>query len=508
MRYLLTAGESKKLDEHAIHTIGFPGMVLMEKAAMTLVSVLMEREDRESGFLFVCGTGNNGGDGLAAARLITQQGSRAAVVMVGKPEKLSEDAKQQFALAAACDVPIVGAEAVFSPGYRVIVDALFGVGLDRAVTGVYEKMISDINASGKKVYAVDIPSGICGDDGAVMNTAVRADVTVTFGTNKRGLVLYPGCGYAGEVIVGDIGYPDVSLRSLENPAYYYEPDDLRRSVPSRRPDGHKGSFGRVSVIGGSEGMSGAVLFSARASYMTGAGMVKMYSAASNRSILLSGVPEALYACYGEKEEEPDYQVLDEALEWGDCIVLGPGLGRSGRAEKVVSYVLEHCDKPLVLDGDGINLCKKEMLYGKGHIILTPHPKEFSGISGKTVEELKKDFLNEVRSFSGETGCIVVGKDARTVVSDGREIYVNVSGNSGMGTAGSGDVLTGIIAGLLAQGADCFTAARLGTYIHGLSGDCFAKRCNQYSLTASDLVDGIKEVMIFDEKGWTYGAETI
>lgn len=499
MRYLLTAGESKKLDEHAIHTVGFPGMVLMEKAAMTLVSVLMESEDRESGFLFVCGTGNNGGDGLAAARLLIQQGSRAAVVMVGKPEKLSEQAKQQFALAAACDVPVVGAEAVFSPAYRVIVDALFGVGLDRAVTGVYEKMISDINASGKKVYAADTPSGICGDDGAVMNIAVRADVTVTFGTNKRGLVLYPGCGYAGEVVVGDIGYPDVSFRSLENPAYYYEPDDLRRSVPPRRPDGHKGSFGRVCVIGGSAGMSGAVLFSARAAYMTGAGMVKMYSAEANRTILLSGVPEALYACYGEKEEEPDYEALEEAVGWADCIVLGPGLGRSGRAEKIVSYMLGHCGKPLVLDGDGISLCKKEMLQGKENIVLTPHPREFSGISGKAVEELKKDFLNEVQGFSKETGCIVAGKDARTAVSDGREIYVNVSGNSGMGTAGSGDVLTGIIAGLIAQGADCFTAARLGTYIHGLSGDCFAKRYNPYSLTASDLVDGIKEVMNFEEK---------
>lgn len=496
MRYLLTAKEAKQLDEHAIHTVGFPGLVLMEKAAMTLVSVLMERETERSGFLFVCGTGNNGGDGLAAARLMCQQGYRAAVVLIGDPQRLSEDAKTQLALAAACDVPVLKAEAIQSPFYDVLVDALFGVGLARPVTGVYEKIILDMNASGKKMYAVDIPSGIHGNDGTVMNVAVRADVTVTFGTNKRGLVLYPGCTYAGDVVVGDIGYPKISYEAIENPAYYYEPDDLKQILPFRRPDGHKGTFGRVAVIAGSENMSGAALFSAKAAYTAGAGLVKVYSVPENREILMSGIPEALFANYGEGEE-PDETALDEAMEWADCLVLGPGLGQSRRTETIVSYVVRNYDKPIVLDGDGLTLCPKELLSGRGNLILTPHPKEFSLISGKGISELKQDFLNEVCAFSYKTGCIVVGKEARTVVSNGTECYVNVSGNSGMGTGGSGDVLTGVIAGMIAQGADCFCAAKAGVYVHGLAGDCFSRKYNEYSLTATSLIDGLKEVLHFE-----------
>lgn len=496
LRYLLTAGEAKALDEHAIQKVGFPGLVLMEKAAMTLASVLMEREDRRSGFLFVCGTGNNGGDGLAAARLLKQQGYRAAVLLVGDPERMSADAKTQMALAAACKVPAVQSDAVGSPVYDVIVDAMFGVGLNRAVSGVYETVICAVNAARKKVYAADIPSGIHGDNGSVMNVAVRADVTVTFGANKRGLVLYPGCRYAGKVIVGDIGYPEVSYEAVENPAYYYEPDDLARIVPTRPPDGHKGTFGRVSVIGGSEGMSGAPLFSAQAAYAAGAGLVKVCSMMANREILLSALPEALFCSYDKAEEVVDQEALKEAVSWADCVVLGLGLGQSARAGNIVSYVLGHCDKPVVLDGDGITLCQAEMLKGRNNVILTPHPKEFSAISGKEIPRLKEDFLGEVRDFAERTGVIVAGKDARTVVSNGREIYVNVSGNSGMGTGGSGDVLTGVIAGFLVQGADAFTAAKAGVYVHGLAGDHGSRVCSEYSLTASGLIEGLKAVLGF------------
>lgn len=509
LRYLFTAKEAKELDEHAIHIAGFPGLVLMEKAAMTLASVLMEREDRKSGILFVCGTGNNGGDGLAAARLLHQQGFRTAVILIGNADKMTPDAKTQLKLAAVCDVPVVEEETLFLPHYDVVVDGLFGVGLDRDITGVYQKVTDDINASGKKVYAIDIPSGIHGASGAVMNTAVKADVTVTFGVNKRGLVLYPGCGYAGEVIVGDIGYPQASYEYVKNPAYYYEPEDLARIVPVRRRDGHKGSFGCVCVIAGSLKMSGAALFSAKAAYASGAGMVRLYSAEANRDVLLSGVPEAVFRSYEREDGNVDYAALDEAMEKGDCLVLGPGLGLDERAERIVGYVLEKCEKTVVLDGDGITLCQKEQLAGKSVAgksarILTPHPKEFSGITGKDITQLKHNFLEEVRAFSAETGCIVVGKDARTTVSDGRELYVNVSGNSGMGTGGSGDVLTGIIAAFVAQGADDFCAAKAGVYIHGQAGDSFTEKYNEYSLTASGLVESLRYVFAGTRDGGRNG----
>lgn len=494
MRYLFTGLQSKELDTHAIGTVGFPGLVLMEKAAMTLVSVIMEREQPDRGVLFVCGTGNNGGDGLAAARMLHQQGFRTAILLIGDAERLSPDAKKQVELAAACDVPVVTEDAIFSPAYDVIVDGLFGVGLSRDVTGVYEKVIQDINQSGRKVYAVDVPSGINGNDGTVMNVAVRADITVTFGVNKLGLVLYPGCLYAGEVIVGDIGYPGASYRAIEDPAYYYEPEDLKKIIPARRPDGHKGSFGHVSVIGGSREMSGAALLSAKAAYAAGAGLVHVCSAKENRELLLSGMPEILFSSYGDEQTGPDHEALDRVIAFSDALVLGPGLGRTSFSGEIVEYVLDNCKKTVILDGDGITLCKKEQLSGKNNVILTPHPKEFSVISGKKTEALKADLLHTVSAFSEETGCIVTGKDARTIVGNGKEVYVNVSGNSGMGTGGSGDVLTGIIAAFAAQGVPAFEAAKAGVYVHGLAGDYFAKEYNEYSLTASGLIQSLNYVL--------------
>ena len=494
MRYLFTSGQSKQLDDHAINIIGFPGLVLMEKAAMTLVSVLMERESRDSGILIVCGSGNNGGDGLAAARMLHQHGFRTAVVLVGDPDRMTPDARKQLALAAACDVPVQSEDAVGSPIYTVLVDSLFGVGLSRDIGGVYEKVIQDINASGKKIYAVDIPSGINGDDGRVMNVAVKADVTVTFGVNKLGLVLYPGCQYAGEVIIGDIGYPRTSYEAVENPVFYFEPEDLPAILPERVPDGHKGSFGHVAVIGGSSKMSGAALLSAKAAYASGAGLVMICSARVNRDLLLAGCPEALFEAYEGDDGELDLMALERVLSFADAVVIGPGLGREEKAKKITDYVLKNCDKPMILDGDALVLCSEEELKEHDSMILTPHPKEFSVLSHQEISFIKEHLGEAVREFAAKTGCILVGKDARTIVGDSFKQYVNVSGNSGMGTGGSGDVLTGIIAGFVAQGKSLFDAAAAGVYVHGLAGDYYSETYGPYSLTASALIDSLKDIL--------------
>lgn len=494
MRYLFTSGQSKQLDDHAINIIGFPGLVLMEKAAMTLVSVLMARENQDSGILIVCGSGNNGGDGLAAARMLHQHGFRTAVVLVGNPEKMTPDARKQLALAAACDVPVQSEDSIYSPAYTILVDSLFGVGLSRDIGGVYEKVIQDINTSGKKIYAVDIPSGINGDDGKVMNVAVRADVTVTFGVNKLGLVLYPGCLYAGEVIIGDIGYPRSSYEAVENPVFYFEPEDLPAILPERPPEGHKGSFGHVAVIGGSSKMSGAPLLSAKAAYASGAGLVMICSARVNRDMLLAGCPEALFESYDAGEDEPDFMALDRVLSFADAVVLGPGLGREKLAKQITAYVLENCDKPIILDGDALVLCSREELKEQSSVILTPHPREFSALFHQEISYIKEHLGEAVRKFSEDTGCILVGKDARTIVGDGSRQYVNVSGNSGMGTGGSGDVLTGIIAGFAVQGKQLFEAAAVGVYVHGLAGDYYTKTYSPYSLTASALIDSLKNIL--------------
>lgn len=488
MQYLFTAKQAKQLDEHAIGKIGFPGTVLMEKAAMLLSSVLTEYVRKEEGILFVCGCGNNGGDAVAAARILHQQGYRTAILLVGETTRMSADLELQLRLAAACDVEAVTAEAIDSLEYSVLVDGLFGVGLNRPVEGIYKMMIEEMNRSRKKIVAIDIPSGIHGDTGKVLGTAVKARITVTFGVNKLGLVLYPGCEYAGNVIVGDIGYPMCSYEAIENPAYYYDDTDLESCFPPRRPDGHKGTFGHVLVIGGSETMCGAAVLAGMTAYRMGAGLVKILSREDNRQTILSMIPEALFDTYDSREK------LENGIKFADVIILGPGLGKTDKAREIVEFVLQQTQKPVILDGDGITLStRKQLKEVSAQWIITPHPKEFSHISEKNISEIKDDLLTSVKSFARETGGVVVGKDARTCVSDGVSCYVNVSGNSGMATGGSGDVLAGAIGGLVAQGMPCFEAAKAAVYLHGVAGDRYKEKYGEQGLMARDLIHYLGEV---------------
>lgn len=488
MRYLFTAKQAKQLDEHAIQKVGFPGAVLMEKAATVLSSVISQSIRKEEGILFVCGCGNNGGDAVAAARILKQQGYHTAIVLVGETSRMSEDLFLQLRLAAACDVEAVTAAEVDSAEYPILVDGLFGVGLNRPIEGVYRAMIEQMNRTKKRIFAIDIPSGIQGDTGMVLGTAVKAEITVTFGVNKLGLVLYPGCQYAGNVVIGDIGYPDCSYEAIENPAYYYDKSDFENCLPQRKPDGHKGTFGHVLVIGGSKNMCGAAVFAAKAAYRMGAGLVKVLTAEENRQMILTMLPEALVDSYEEED------TLSQGIAFADVIVIGPGLGTGKETEKKIRYVLENSDKPVVLDGDGITMCSKEQLkQTKAPWIITPHPKEFCAIAGWTMAELKEDFLQKSKEFAKEQGGIVVGKDARTCVSDGTECYVNVSGNSGMATGGSGDVLAGAIGGLAAQGMPCFEAAKAAVYLHGVAGDRYKEKYGEHGMMARDLLDSLQKI---------------
>ncbi len=484
MRHIYTNKEAKEIDTHAIHTVGIPSLVLMEKAAMTVAAVLMERENRECRILAVCGTGNNGGDGIAAARILRQQGYSAAVTVIGQTEHMTEETKKQMAIAVGCHVPVLPPSAITDGQFDIMLDAVFGIGLSREVEGIYEKILEEINHSGATIYALDVPSGIHAGTGAVPGTAVKADCTVTFGVNKIGLVLYPGCEYAGEVIVGDIGFPMESVLSVDSSVYLYETEDLKR-MPQRKRRSHKGTFGKVLVVAGSETMSGACYLAARAAYSTGAGLVRAVSTENNRDVILSALPEALFSA---REE------ISDILDWADAIVIGPGLGLSKEAEELMQYVLENSSVPTVIDGDGIRLCRNLTDSLSDNFILTPHLKEMSYLTGESVPLIQENILSAVKKAAGDWRCILAGKDARTIVSDGKDTYVNVSGNNGMATGGAGDVLSGIIAGLLAQRMEPFEAAKLGVYLHGLSGDIMAKEKSAYSLMASDIITGISRIL--------------
>lgn len=483
MRYIYTNKEAKVIDTHAIQTVGIPSLVLMEKAAMTVAAVLMERESREARILAVCGTGNNGGDGIAVARILYQQGYSAAVTIIGETDKMTEETKKQLEIAVGCHVPVLPATSVTDGQFDIMLDGIFGIGLSRDIEGIYEQMIDNINESGAKIYALDVPSGIHAGTGAVLNTAVHANCTVTFGVNKIGLVLYPGCEYAGEVIVGDIGFPKESIASVNSQIYMYEISELAR-MPERPGRSHKGSFGKVLVIAGSETMSGACYLAAKAAYSVGAGLVRVVSTDNNREVLLSALPEILFSSRDE---------IADAVDWADAIVIGPGLGLTKEAEEIMKYVIENSPVPTVIDGDGIRLCRNLTHTLTDNFILTPHVREMSYLTGISVGELQSDILETTRETAAEWECIIAQKDARTIVSDGRECYINVSGNNGMATGGSGDVLAGMIGGLLGQHLESFEAAKLGVYLHGLSGDVMAEEKGVYSLMASDIITGISRI---------------
>lgn len=484
MKYLYSEKEAKTIDTHAIQTVGIPSLVLMEKAAMTVAAVLMEKEPKHSRILSICGTGNNGGDGIAVARILHQQGYSVAITVIGDAEKMTDETKKQLEIAVGCHVPVIPFSAVVPEEFDIALDGIFGIGLSRNVEGIYENVINKINEMSLKMYALDVPSGIHAGTGKVLNVAVKAQCTITFGVNKLGLVLYPGCEYAGEVIVGDIGFPRESVNCVSPHTYMYEVEDLKR-IPKRPFYSNKGTFGKVLVVAGCETMSGAAVLAAKAAYTMGAGLVKVISTENNRDIILSSVPECLFA---------SRQELSEGLEWADAVVIGPGLGLSKESEELVNYVIENSPVPTVIDGDGIRLCQTLTDTLSDNFILTPHVKEMSYLTGSSVSELQQDILGTTKDAAGDWQCIIAQKDARTVVSNGEEMYINVSGNNALATGGSGDVLAGMLGGLLGQKMEPFEATKLAVFIHGMSGDVMAKEKTPYSVMASDILAGIPQVI--------------
>lgn len=503
MKPLVTKNEMKRVDGYSIETIGIPSAVLMEKAAMSVAEAVRdyclrkEYSYPQQKILVVCGTGNNGGDGVAVARILNEWGFLASVLLLGEETKATEETKYQLSIARRLEVEIQH-ETDFNE-YTIIVDAIFGIGLSREITGNYREVIEKINQTKSWVCSVDIPSGIHADTGAVMGVAVKADLTVTFGIKKIGMVLYPGCDYANRVIVADIGFPKKAVESVCPKVFYLEPED-KKMLPERKKDSNKGMYGRVLIIGGSKDMSGACYLSAKATYRTGAGLVKIMTEETNRIILQTQLPEALLATYKIEDGLDLKETVLKELNWATVIVIGPGLGTKKHAEELLKTVLEHALVPVIIDADAINLLAqnqylKELFQSKNRgeqFIFTPHLKEMSRLSGDSIDKIKANLVSYGMEYAKKEKICLVLKDARTIISDGVVAYINCSGNNGMSTGGSGDVLTGIIAGLLAQKATLLEAGAFGVYLHGLAADREILEGNTYSLIASDIIKGLKK----------------
>ena len=347
----------KEIDRYTIETIGIPSCVLMEKAAMAVVRHVKELCEKNDRVLAVCGYGNNGGDGIATARILHMQGIAADIYMAGDRKNATKETKQQLKIAKK-----VGVKVVKKPQfekYGIIVDALFGIGLVRPITGEFFALVDAINNSGKKIVSVDLPSGISADDGRVLGIAVKADVTVTFGYQKVGCLLYPGTEYCGKVAVEDIGFAGNVVSEAATRFYVEEPSQVL--LPIRRADSNKGTYGKVLVIAGSRDMSGAAYFAATASYRMGAGLVRILTAKENREILQRQIPEAVLTTYDTLEDgisEEDIANIKEAVAWASVILIGPGLSQSVMSARLVNYVLAECKVPLVMDADALNILAK------------------------------------------------------------------------------------------------------------------------------------------------------
>ena len=495
MDYIVTGSQMHDIDAYTIKRLGVPSVQLMENASNAVVKEMKGLLSGTPFIVVLCGSGNNGGDGLAAARILTCEGIPASAAMIGNAAHATDEWHYQYDLAEKAGVQFIEDEdEILTAISRAdhIVDAMLGTGLSREVSGRYADIIEAVNASPACVTAVDIPSGISSDTGAVMGSAVKADLTVTFQYRKLGQILYPGKDYCGMLVCADIGISDEGRKAVAPQAFSMDAADAAAFAP--RPQySNKGTFGRVLIAAGAVNMCGASYLSALAAYKSGAGLVEILAPEENRVILQTLIPEAVLTTYGH--DGPGSELLKAVTARASSIVVGPGLGVNKVTEEMLTYFLSGTDKPLVIDADGLNtLAAHRDLYSElsGRVILTPHLKEFSRLSYIPVRDLQADTAAAARDFAAKYGCVLVLKDSATVVTDdtGRT-YVNDLGNSGMATGGSGDVLSGVIGALYAAGAPAFDAAAYGVLIHAAAGDRAAEILGERAVMARDIADNIR-----------------
>lgn len=494
---IATGQQMQAIDAYSIHEIGIPGMVLMEKASMALYEEVVKHLHRHSRSLIVVEKGNNGGDGLALGRLLTEAGYDVTIYEIGGIKKASESYLAQRRILEKMGISL---EKNMPEGaYDVIIDGIFGVGLTREVTGVQKEVIEYLNKQEAYRIAIDVPSGVDASAGKVLGTAFMADLTVTFGLSKIGLLLYPGASYAGRVVIKDIGFPKMAVREIQPGAFSYEPGDEER-LPRRNPDSNKGTYGKVLIIAGSKNMSGAAYLCGNAAYRMGSGLVRIFTEESNRQILQTQLPEAILTTYQGWEDGK--KRLKEAISWADVIVFGPGRGQGKETRGFLHLLKKYAKVPVILDADGLNEISNMEKQGETYledfevpVIITPHMLEMSRLSGYSLEQLKEDRISLAQKYAKEKGVVLVLKDSRTIVTEGDEaLYLNQTGNSGMSTGGSGDVLAGMIAGTLAAGMDPMDAAAMGVFLHGRCGDEAAKVYGERSLLAGDIIGFLGKVL--------------
>lgn len=472
---------------------GTPGFTLMERAGRAVARSVISLAGHRYGLRIavVCGKGNNGGDGFVAARVLHHQGAGVRCLLLADASEYTADAEAHLEIMRRAGVLAEPFDASRLEGCDVIVDAIFGTGFRGAAEGRQAEAIEAINDATASVIAVDVPSGVAGETGAVEGPAVRADVTVTMAAQKLGTAHSPGSVHAGEVIVADIG---IELEGAT--AFVAEPDDIRRVLPVRAQDAHKRSSGSVVVLAGSDGMSGAALLTARGASRIGAGYVTLISTSYVDHAKRSVLPETVSRVVVDHPELGP-EVLGEFaadFERADAVAIGPGIGRGERQRALLEAALSELRIPVVLDADALNVLAEDatpLVERSANSVITPHPGEMSTLLGLSSTEIQADRVGTARRAADELGCAVVLKGAGTIVTDrGRPLLVNPTGGPELATAGTGDVLTGVIAALLAEKLDPADAALAGVFVHGLAGTLAGRSAGGRGVVAWDVAEAL------------------
>ena len=505
---IVTATQMQALDRRTITEARVPGLTLMERAGSGTADFIRNRFGPLAGkrVTIVCGKGNNGGDGLVVARLLRQGRARVTVLLLAPAAELSRDAKAMYRrwlrVAGTSTTKSFRSpeqtEALLADS-ELIVDALLGTGLSTPVTGAYREAIRVMNEAGSPIVSVDMPSGIHADDGALLGCAVRASATVTFGLPKLGLYVGAGIDHAGVIHVVDIGIPSAYVDEIDGRTFLITEDFVKAALPPRTASSHKGTYGHAGILAGSVGKTGAAALAAKAALRIGAGLVTVGVPASVNDVLEAKLLEAMTVPLPDTKartfSRAGFDRILGFIQARTAVAIGPGLSTNPETVEVVQSLMKHLDRPSVLDADALNaLASRASLLTecKTPPILTPHPGEMARLEvGATSQSVNADRLGTARRFARERGVFVVLKGARTVVArpDG-QLMVCPTGNPGMATAGTGDVLTGMLVGLLAQGVPSWEAACAATYLHGAAGDMAAGRLGFAGMIAGDLIEQI------------------
>lgn len=474
--YVLSNAEMKEAERTAIEEKGIPSLILMENAARGAADVILENNPKS--VIVFSGKGNNGGDGLAIARILITNNIKTHILFVGDKEKATPDCRANLEILENYNAPIIySADGIDISKYDIVVDALIGTGLSRKLSDNYAELVNIIN-KGKFIISVDCPTGVNSDTGEDYGIAVNADITVTFHLPKIGLLLYPAFSHIGKLTVKEIGAPyteDYNTFIIDNP---------RNLLPKRKADSHKGTYGKALFISGCDTMAGAAVINGTSAYMAGCGLVNICTTPNVIGVIHNTLPEAV-TTYREN--------LD--LTYGNVIAIGSGLSTNNESKSLVEYTLRNSKVPVVADADALNIIAEKPYLKQYTSVITPHIKEMSRLTGLTPEYIKENIVSIAKEYASAYGTVVVLKDSHSIIAspDGK-VCINITGTSAMSKGGSGDSLTGVITGLIAQGLDSFTASCLGAYINGKAGEIAEKEKSPYSVLALDISKAIPKAI--------------